>query len=65
MRCITPEEALAGYLDIREKRRDSVDKENFFIKTASKEKKFRLHKACGYKKKVDRGNVDISGVHCN
>ena len=59
---------MPGYLDaidvnIREKKRESVDIEycNYRHQIG---KKFRLDKAYRYKKKVDRDDVDISGVHC-
>ena len=59
---------LPGYLgaidiDVREKKRESVDIENFNYRQQIGQK-FGLEKACRYKKKVDRSDVDISSVHC-
>ena len=50
-------------VNVREKKRESVDIKNFYYRQQIGEK-FRLEKACQYKKKVDRSDVNISGVHC-
>ena len=60
---------LPGYLraidvDVREKKRESVDIENFNYRQQIGGK-FGLEKACPDRKKVDRSNVDIRGVHCS
>ena len=52
------------YVDIREKERELIDIENCNYRQQRGEK-YGLDKACRYKKKVDRGDVDISDVHCN
>ena len=46
------------YIDIREKKRESVDYRHQIGE------KFGLDKVCRYKKKVDRGHVHTNGVHC-
>ena len=58
-----PSYLCANNVNVREKKRESVDIENFnYIQQIGK--KFGLEKACQYKNKVDRSDVDISGVHC-
>ena len=46
-----------------EKRREIFHVEGFYYRQQLG-KKFGLDKVCRYKTKVDRGGVDISGVHC-
>ena len=59
---------MPAYLDeidvgIREKERDIADIENCNCRQ-QREGKFGLDKACRYKKKISRSDVDISGEHC-
>ena len=60
---------LPGYLsainvDVRKKKRESVDigNSNYRQQIGGK---LGLDKTCQYKKKFDRGDFDISGVHCS
>ena len=60
---------MPGYLnaidaDIREKEREIVDIEDYNYRQQIG-RKFVFYKTCRYKKKVHRGNFDVSGVQCN
>ena len=51
-------------VEIREKERETVDIENCYCRQQMGYK-FGLDKACRKMKKVNRGDVDISSMHCN